>query len=267
MERGSASERITGLILNNTMYWQSLLFIVLCATSVHAAQNTTDEEWKSAQDAYLKGDFVAAAQTFEQIIAEAPASYFAMYNLGNCYLQDGNIGKAILWYERARKVRPRDADVLHNLVIANGKRENPVVEIQEFFAMRWIRALSGTLTVCLWACLSLLLFWALISILAWSIRTSMWGVRRWIAYALAVIFVATVGIGAQRFQDLHRHDQAIVTEHEVLVSIAPDSESKLVAKIGAGEKVAILDSLNNHFKIRLANFEQGWIPIQSVERI
>ena len=243
------------------------VFIILCVGSLGIAQSNTDELWKSAQDAYLKHEFDTASSIFEQIIAQSPASTAAMYNLGNCYLQEGNIGRAILWYERARKIKPRDIDVLHNLRIAKARRENPVVEIQEFFAMRWMRALSETLTVSMWAILSLLLFWFLIGTCAGSIRRGRWGVRRGIVFALAICFFLVLSMGIQRYQNLHRNDVAIVVENQVQVSIAPDAESKLVAIIGPGEMVAILDSLNNHLKIRLANFEHGWIPVQSVERI
>jgi hypothetical protein len=244
-----------------------VLFIVICASITVVAQSPHDL-WQNAQEAYLKGDTDTAAPLFEEYLSQFPFSYAGMYNLGNCYLQEGSPGKAILWYERARKLRPHDKDVLHNLAIARAKMENPVVEIREFFVVRWIRTVSGYLSVGMWGLVSLVLFWLVVGLYAMSIRQGGWdNQKKWAAISLAVCFAISLILGLQRYQELRRHDMAIVLIDEVPVSIAPDPISKLVLKISAGEKVVIIDSLDNYYKVRLANFEQGWIPVVSVERI
>ena len=43
---------------------------------------------------------------------ESPALY---YNLGNCYFKLHNLPAAILSYERARRLAPRDEDIAYNL--------------------------------------------------------------------------------------------------------------------------------------------------------
>lgn len=251
------------------MKWWYLLFfnVLIVIASPCMAQNSAEMQWASAQDAYLKGDFTSAASMFEKILAESPGMSSAMYNLGNCYLQSGNLGKAVLWYERARRLRPNDRDVLHNLAIAKARRSNPVVEIQEFFAMRWIRKMAGMFSASTWAVLSLVLFWVAVGSAAWAIRAGLLKERRWYVLVPGAIFLLTLWMGLQRLADLRRTDVAVVVPSEIAVSIAPDSLSKTVAKIGPGEKVIILDSLNAHYKVRLANYEHGWILQSRVEKI
>ena len=44
-----------------------------------------------------------------------------MYNLGNCYIQLGEIGKAITYYQRALKITPQDKELKENLAIAESR--------------------------------------------------------------------------------------------------------------------------------------------------
>ncbi len=243
------------------------LLLTVCTVPLSSGQIKKDEIWRSAEEAYKKGDIKTSASLFGQYLSAFPSSHSAMFNLGNCYLQEGDLGKAILWYERARKYRPHDSDILHNLAIAKSKMESPVVEIREFFAMRWIRSASGLFSVSVWGILNLGFFWITIGFCAKSIRRGNWGVQKWFAIAFACCFALALIFGIQRYHDLNRDEVAIVLLEEMFVNIAPDAGSKLVAKIGPGEKVVIVDSLGNYYKIRLANFEQGWISAEGVERI
>jgi tetratricopeptide (TPR) repeat protein len=64
------------------------------------------------------GDFAAAANAYEQILAAGGPRAAVFYNLGNTYQRLGQYGPAILAYERARLLTPRDQDLLANLVLA-----------------------------------------------------------------------------------------------------------------------------------------------------
>jgi hypothetical protein len=134
--------------------------------------------------------------------------------------------------------------------------ENPVVEIRQFFLLRWLRFWSGLMSVMGWGIVSLVCFWIVIACIVWRLRVHARGVTLWMAGAAFVGFVLSVTFGLQRLHDSTRQDLAVVIQHEAQVSIAPEEGSKLVAKVNAGEKVLIVDSLNTYYKIRLANFEQ-----------
>lgn len=67
---------------------------------------------------YESGDFAGAAAVYENIIAAEGPRASLYYNLGNAYQQAKNHGPAILAYERARLLTPRDPDLLANLALA-----------------------------------------------------------------------------------------------------------------------------------------------------
>lgn len=72
----------------------------------------------SANRKFHAGDDAGAAAAYEQILDSAGPSAAVLYNLGNTYQRLGRNGEAILCYERARLLTPRDPDVLANLAHA-----------------------------------------------------------------------------------------------------------------------------------------------------
>lgn len=79
----------------------------MCATAFDAA----NQQFKA-------GDFTGAAAAYEKILADEGPRAAVYYNLGNSYQSLRQYGPAILAYERARLITPRDPDLLANLALA-----------------------------------------------------------------------------------------------------------------------------------------------------
>jgi len=62
---------------------------------------------KHANDLYSKGDYKAAAEEYEHIIAAKNVAPELYYNLGNAYYKSGEIGHAILNYERSLRLKTK----------------------------------------------------------------------------------------------------------------------------------------------------------------
>lgn len=72
----------------------------------------------AANRQYQAGDYAGAAASYEQILAADGPRAAVLYNLGNSYQHLGKYGPAILAYERARLLTPRDPDLSANLALA-----------------------------------------------------------------------------------------------------------------------------------------------------
>jgi len=70
--------------------------------------------------------FRSAADRFESLAASGVANGQLEYNIGNCYLQAGDIGRAILHYRRAQRLIPNDPLLQENLKEARSRRLTPV---------------------------------------------------------------------------------------------------------------------------------------------
>ncbi len=71
-----------------------------------------------ANQQFKSGDFAGAAASYEKILAADGPRAAVFYNLGNCYQSLKQYGPAILAYERARLLTPRDPDLSANLALA-----------------------------------------------------------------------------------------------------------------------------------------------------
>src|SRR5438093_4187938 len=69
-------------------------------------------DFKAANALYDAGEFTKAASAFEKIEPKTASVYF---NLGNAFFRQDKVGLALLNYERARRLAPRDPDILANL--------------------------------------------------------------------------------------------------------------------------------------------------------
>src|ERR1051326_2790731 len=76
-------------------------------------------DFKAANQLYDAGKFAAAAAVYEKL---EPKTAHVYYNLGNAWFRQGKMGLAVLNYERARRLAPRDPDLLANLKCAEQRR-------------------------------------------------------------------------------------------------------------------------------------------------
>lgn len=90
---------------------------LICATAITA--RATDEQqalehFVAGNAAYRGSEYRAAVTAFEQVLAMGLESGPVYFNLGNSYFKAGQRGRAILSYERALQLMPRDADLRFN---------------------------------------------------------------------------------------------------------------------------------------------------------
>jgi tetratricopeptide (TPR) repeat protein len=100
-----------------TLYRLShLICLLLGSAALGAAATTTPFE--QANQHFKTGEFAAAARAYEQLLTTEGPRAAVFYNLGNSYQRLGQFGPAILAYERARLLSPRDPDLSVNLALA-----------------------------------------------------------------------------------------------------------------------------------------------------
>ena len=119
--------------------------------------------WNSANQAYIDGDFLSAVKLYSAIENRGFYSARLYYNLGNAYFKSGELGKAILYYNRALVISPSMEDAKHNLEIAEAQTKDNISVVPEFFLNRWMRLLRSSITCTAWSILSVV-FFAMIAI-------------------------------------------------------------------------------------------------------
>ena len=93
-----------------------LLFVLFIFCS--AAFATPESLFEEGVDAFRQGNLEEAVQSWQSTLEEGHESGALYYNLGNAHFRLGHTAEAILFYERAARLLPRDKDVTANLSLA-----------------------------------------------------------------------------------------------------------------------------------------------------
>jgi len=230
-----------------------------------------DSLWKAGVEAYSAGNYTQALQDWEDVRATGLMSKELYYNLGNAYFKTGEIAPAILWYERALRLDPSDADVRYNLEFARAQTQDKIDEVPEIFFEQWGHAMCYLLPSNTWAALGLVFFGltVLLVLLFLLGRTS---TQRRVGFFAAIVTLLLSGLGWDFAQwqrtEAQRQDMAIVMRPVSSVKSSPSAEgAKDLFILHEGTRVKILDNVSGFSNIELADGRQGWIPSGEIEII
>ena len=101
--------RITHYALRFTFYVCFLFFTCWERTAYPQSQSHLEAIYRRANADYEQGQYQRAIEKYEQIVPLF-RNGIVYYNLGNAYFRLEERGKAIVNYERAKRLMPRDKD-------------------------------------------------------------------------------------------------------------------------------------------------------------
>lgn len=131
--------------------WGILAILVAVMISPAASAEDWDRLFKDANRAYSEKDYAAARDLYLKIADEGGVkSSPVFYNLGNAYFHLGELGNAILYYERARRLSPRDRDILRNLKVARKHCLDKPISIEQNVVMAFFGRIASKATVNEW---------------------------------------------------------------------------------------------------------------------
>ena len=248
----------------------TILFVVSFAVSVRGAEPTSAERWSSGNAAYSAGNYDEAIAEYQAIVDGGEYSLELYYNLANAHFKVGNIGKSILYYNKALRLDPSQEDVLHNLAIAEAQTKDRVGEETAFFLAEWMRALRNTMSCTTWSVLSLVAFalflaFALLFLLASPIKVRKAGF--FCALCAVVLFVATISFAISSRNDILTHDEAIVLSSAISVKSSPDRSATDLFVLHEGTKVRIVSEIDEWCEVVLADGKKGWLQKNNIEEI
>ena len=230
-----------------------------------------DSLWKAGVEAYTSGDYVSAAEHWEDLVNAGLASTELYSNLASAYFKNGEIAPAILWWERALRLDPSDRDVRYNLEYARNLTQDKIEEVPEIFFEQWGHALCYLLPSNAWAvlCIVFLAFTVGLALLFLLGGTS--GKRRWGFFggvvALIVTFLCWDFAQWQRTEAL-RQDRAVVMKPVTSVQSTPSGTgAKDLFILHEGTVVKILGNEKDFTRVEIADGREGWLPSADIEVI
>lgn len=243
----------------------ALLCLTMVAATARAASDDRTARFERANAAFAAGDYDAARKGFAEILAQDGPSAAVLFNLGNASLRAGDIGDAILSYERALLLAPRDQDIRANLRQARKAANLTVAEedawtrtVRLLTTNGWAWLASGALDV---LCGALLVFRLLRGD---PRRTGVRRVLRAIAASAAALLVVAGTACATRLREL---DRAVVLGSDPTLRVAPYPSATVSSDLAPGEIVRIERMHDGFALVRTGAGKSGWMTGESVARI
>jgi tetratricopeptide (TPR) repeat protein len=235
------------------------------------ARGTDNEKLAAeANQAYIDGQFNNAIALYLQIVESGHESHSLYYNLGNAYFKVHDIPSAILYYEKAWKLRPGDENTLFNLKVAQTRIIDKIDELPRPFYVDFWNTIRVMFPLHVWSVI-ILVFLTLTFLSAAAFLLARSILMRKAAFWFGMVFFGvTVLSGIAAWSQYHyvvKVPEAIVFDPTVHVKSSPDAGSIDLFVIHEGTKVRITDQIGEWQEVRIANGSMGWIRSSAVKRI
>lgn len=218
--------------------------------------------YEQGNQAYREGNYQSALEWYGKILSAGYESSQVYYNIGNCYYKLGSVGRAILFYEKARKLNPRDREILFNLELANLKVIDRIEAPPQFFLFDWWETVKTYFTVSQLTRLAATLFGVSILVLIGLLFFREHRLRRVILAALIVFAVLTLFSAYLLLVNARQGNgqvRGIVLVSSVNVLSAPSENSTDVFVLHEGVKVALEEQRGEWVRITLPDGKSGWM--------
>jgi len=215
---------------------------------------------------YEKGDFAGARDRYEQAVT-AGGGAGALYNLGNACFRLGKLGEAILYWQRAQRLAPRDADIRANLDHARELCADDIRESPRPFWVRVALAAHRAVTANEAFVAGVIAYWAACACLLALLRGAGDRWRRHLvraALALGVVAALASLSSAAKVHESAARETAIVTAPEAEARSAPGEGFPRKFTVHEGTEVRIAGRRGVWYEVRLANGVEGWLPMEAI---
>jgi tetratricopeptide (TPR) repeat protein len=223
------------------------------------------DDFKAANHLYDVGKFADAAAVYEKI---EPKTAHMYYNLGNALFRQDKLGLAVLSYERARTLSPRDPDILANLKFAEQRLGVVEANVPLRGVQRFLRSVIESRTPNEWSVYELVGLWlTALGITAWiyfpRMRT---GLLLITVFGFVGFATSALALSYQIIND-HNAPQGIIVVSGADARFAPLPDSTIHFRLVEGAQIVIREDRGQWLLVERPDGQQGWVRAKAVGRI
>jgi tetratricopeptide (TPR) repeat protein len=245
-----------------------VLILFVTVSPVHA-QNDRERDpgyvFYKANALYEEGKYDEAIKVYSGLIDQGRESGNLYYNIGNSYFKKGELGKAILNYERANKLIPGDSDLKSNYDFAISKIRTPVSEKTGTFYKKVMALYNGLSIDGLSVLISVIFTVILLYVFIFFMVKPETRYKKTAFVFLIVFFLITSYALFDRISDDKR--EAVLIAGSSDATFEPVETATVHFTIYEGTKVFIVQKKKEWLKIRRQDGKIGWINKDDLEII
>ena len=242
-------------------------FLIALAFDVHASMSKSDAKnlFDSANRQYQQAAYDSSIEMYEEILSSDWQSSALFYNLGNAYKKRDELGRAVLNYERALLIKPRDADINANykfvLSEARVSRKSKEMNFIQKQLQKHVDFYSFNEMVLIMFGLALVAALIFLFQKWFDQRRGLFVGGLFISISLFLIF--TIGFILKH----NAFDGAYIVLTEVGATYEPRADAVVHYNVRQGEKVKVVKELGGWVKVRRKDNKLGWVEKKDVESI
>lgn len=246
-----------------------MAFLFLSAGEGMAAQSgiQNDSLYSGGIELYEAGRYEESLEAWEAIVASGLEAAVLYYNMGNAAYRSNNIGKSILYFEKALKINPGFRDAAHNLEFVSRYRVDAFDEVPTFFLRTWIQKAIKALPEKAWSLITIaLLAISLASLLLYLFSRST-GLKKAGFFSVlfgVILFCLSLSASIRSYRDIVHPHTGIILEPSVVIRSTPSDSGTELFILHEGTSIELKEDLGQWYNIRIVDGREGWIPASAM---
>lgn len=215
-------------------------------------------EMDAGQAAYAAGDFVGAIERWQAQVRAEGATAGRLAALGNAEWKLGRKGRAMVCWERALLLDPR------NPVATAGIRHAQSAGGVERPALTWAENYAAFLGANAWLVIATAAFWA--TLLGWLLprlrrRPPAEWQEKLVVGAATVFLLCLPGLWGGHLYAR----RAVVRQSEVSLRLTPTARGEALVGVAEGDVVRTERPFNGYVRVTTADGKTGWLQAREIE--
>lgn len=245
----------------------SFMFCLLAIQSWAQADKADLDFASQAEMFYETKNYKKAIEAYEKLVLKGYSSWKLYYNLGNAYYKNNQLGKAIYNYERAKKIDPKNEDVLNNITLAYSKTVDKIEVKENFFVNAVKTNVLSSFSTATWAWFTIGISALLFIFLYLFFAGPSTFIRRasfFVSLVLVVVFFIVYFLGKSAVNAKVQTSFAVITSPIVKIFPEPSATSASKFSLHEGTRVKIMEYNADWILIKLENGNEGWLKTNDV---
>ncbi|MEE1001357.1 MAG: BatD family protein [Bacteroidales bacterium] len=214
---------------------------------------------QEANQAYKAKDYEKALEIY--LKAEKTNPNAELYHcIANTYFRMSDFANGILYYERALRLTPNDETLIRNHKVCRSRLMGEVYVMQDFFLIKWTKAIANCLSPLAWAILFVVLFiLACVLFFVYYFNSDNKVLLFYLCLSAFVLSLTSFGLGMYRQNMVHAKNEAIIFSSDAVLVESREKSDSQQTKLFKGQKVKIKTTTGEEVFVRTEDGKEGWL--------
>ena len=242
--------------------------LVICFFCLIGSAKADTDLFEEGNTFYKNKEFDKAIGIYQQILEQKIESAPLYFNLGNAYFKNGDLGNAILYLMKAKRLAPDDPDIQHNLKFAGrfSSVQMEGVELNPVTAFMASLVDNYRLTVLAWLASLFFILFMVSLILRYGAGFNTAAIRLFVILSL-LFLVISGGLTSFKYRYDYLTRRAVITADVSTVYTGASDKSDIELEGAPGLVVEILSESSEYYNVLFENKRRGWIKKELVAEI